>query len=110
MPFVAENGHKSLKIVIKALTPDPRTIMLVCIMLGKCSPIVQLRTGLPDVLFSYPKSQFGYIFEGLGLENVGVFYDHGLYFMASLVYAVCVSLVYSSYFGMLDQEKSGNPV
>jgi hypothetical protein len=32
--------------------------------------------GLPDGLFSYQKSQFGYIFEDHGLENFGVFYGH----------------------------------
>jgi hypothetical protein len=31
--------------------------------------------GLPDGLLSYQKSQFGYILEGLGMENVGIFYD-----------------------------------
>jgi hypothetical protein len=30
---------------------------------------------LPDGIFSYQKYQFGYILEGLGKENVGVFYD-----------------------------------
>jgi hypothetical protein len=29
--------------------------------------------GLPDGLFSYQKYQFGYILEGLGMENVGIF-------------------------------------
>jgi hypothetical protein len=28
--------------------------------------------GLPDGIFSYQKSQFGYILEGLGMENVGI--------------------------------------
>jgi hypothetical protein len=31
--------------------------------------------GLPDGLFYYQKSQFGYILEGLGMEN-GIFYCH----------------------------------
>jgi hypothetical protein len=42
-------------------------------------------TGLPDGLFLYPKSQFGYILEGLGIKNViifGIFYGHLVYFMA----------------------------
>jgi hypothetical protein len=30
--------------------------------------------GLPDVIFSNKKSQFGYISEDLGMENVGIFY------------------------------------
>jgi hypothetical protein len=38
--------------------------------------------GLPDDLFSNKKSQFGYIWEGLGMENVGVYYDHLEYFAA----------------------------
>jgi hypothetical protein len=33
-------------------------------------------SGLPDGLFEDQKSQFGYIFEGLGAENVGIFYGH----------------------------------
>jgi hypothetical protein len=32
--------------------------------------------GLPDGLFSYQKSQFGYISEGFGMEKAGIFYDH----------------------------------
>jgi hypothetical protein len=32
--------------------------------------------GLPDGLFSYQKSQLGYILGGFGMENVGVLYDH----------------------------------
>jgi hypothetical protein len=38
-------------------------------------------TWLPDGLFSNQKSQFGYILEGLGMENV-VFYGHFGYFTA----------------------------
>jgi hypothetical protein len=30
--------------------------------------------GLPDVLFSDQKYKLGHIFEGLGMENVGLFY------------------------------------
>jgi hypothetical protein len=32
--------------------------------------------GLPDDIFAYKISQFWYIFEGLGMENVGIFYDN----------------------------------
>jgi hypothetical protein len=32
--------------------------------------------GLPDGLFSNQKSHFGSILEGLGMKNVGIFYDH----------------------------------
>jgi hypothetical protein len=40
--------------------------------------------GLPDGLFliSYQKSQFGQIWEGVGMENVKIFYDHLEYFTA----------------------------
>jgi hypothetical protein len=37
---------------------------------------------LPDGLFSYQKSQFGYILVGLGMENIGIFYDPLEYFTA----------------------------
>jgi hypothetical protein len=44
-------------------------------------------TGLPDGIFSNLKSRFGYIFEDLEMENVGIFngfldymfYDHLIY-------------------------------
>jgi hypothetical protein len=39
-------------------------------------------TGLPDGLFLYQKSQFGYISECIGMENVGIFYNHFEYFAA----------------------------
>jgi hypothetical protein len=32
--------------------------------------------GLPDGLFSDQKSQFRYFIEGLGMEYVGIYYDH----------------------------------
>jgi hypothetical protein len=32
--------------------------------------------GLPDVMFSYQKSKFGYVLERLWMENVGMFYCH----------------------------------
>jgi hypothetical protein len=31
---------------------------------------------VPDDIFSYQKSQFGYICEGLGMEIVGILYGH----------------------------------
>jgi hypothetical protein len=37
--------------------------------------------GLPDGLFSNQKYQFGYIFEGLRMENAGIFYGHLEYFL-----------------------------
>jgi hypothetical protein len=38
--------------------------------------------GLPDGLFSNQKSQFGKILECLAKENLGIFYDHFVYFTA----------------------------
>jgi hypothetical protein len=40
-----------------------------------------------QMFFSNQKSKFGYILEGLGMENFVIFYDHLVYFMA-----VCYSL------------------
>jgi hypothetical protein len=37
---------------------------------------------LPDGLFSNQKFQFGSILEGLAMENLGIFYDHFVYFKA----------------------------
>jgi hypothetical protein len=31
---------------------------------------------MPDGMFQYKKSQFRYIFEDLGMENVVIFYSH----------------------------------
>jgi hypothetical protein len=39
-------------------------------------------TGLPDVLFSNRKSQFGSILAGIGTENVVIFYNQLEYLMA----------------------------
>jgi hypothetical protein len=38
--------------------------------------------GLPDGMFSIQKYQFGKILEGLAMEDVGIFYDQMVYFMA----------------------------
>jgi hypothetical protein len=35
---------------------------------------ILLSSGLPDGIFSYQKSQFRYILEGLGMKNIGKFY------------------------------------
>jgi hypothetical protein len=64
-------------------------------------------SGLPDGLFSSQKFQFGYILEGLRLENVDMFYGHLKYFM-TIWYNLC-SLVHFFGFGIVHQEKSGNP-
>jgi hypothetical protein len=76
---------------------------------------------LPDGLFSNQKSQFGYILVCLAMENLGIFYDHLVYFTAiwsilrpleifygHLVYFVLIWYIFTR-FGILDQEKSGNP-
>jgi hypothetical protein len=34
------------------------------------------KPGLPDAIFSNQISQFGYILEGPGMDNVGTFYGH----------------------------------
>jgi hypothetical protein len=53
--------------------------------------------------------------EGLAIENLGIFYDHLVYFTAignifgHLVYFVVILYIFPR-FGILYQEKSGNPV
>jgi hypothetical protein len=44
--------------------------------------------------------------EGLAMEDVGLFYSYLVYF--TVIYFVVI-LVYFPSFGMLYQEKSGNP-
>jgi hypothetical protein len=39
-------------------------------------------SGFADGLFSLQKSQFEFNIEGLGMENVDIFYDHFEYFAA----------------------------
>jgi hypothetical protein len=69
---------------------------------------------LPDGLFSNQKSQFGFIGEGLAMENLGIFYDHLDYFRAigNILWPFgifCGNWYIFPRFGILDQEKSGNP-
>jgi hypothetical protein len=71
-------------------------------------------SGLPDGFFSNQKSQFGEILEGPRLENVAIFYGHLEYFkdiedILGPFGTFCVHLVHFSGFGILFQEKSGNP-
>jgi hypothetical protein len=72
-------------------------------------------TGLPDGIFSNQTSQFGYIMEGRGMGKVGVLYDC-LEYITAVWYMLCPfgNLVTIWYifprFGILCQEKSGNPV
>jgi hypothetical protein len=70
--------------------------------------------GLPDGLFSYQKSKFGNILEGLGMEKIGVFYDHLEYFTAIwynlLPFGIiCGRLVYFSHFSMFGPRKIWQP-
>jgi hypothetical protein len=69
---------------------------------------------LPDGLFSNPKSKFGYILEGLAIEDDGTFYGHLVHFtvFCYILWAIGIvwgNLVYFSRFGILFLEKSGNP-
>jgi hypothetical protein len=70
--------------------------------------------GLPDGFFSFKKSHFAKILECLGMENVGMFYDHLEYFTA-LWYIlwpfaiICGHLVYFSRFGMFGPRKIWQP-
>jgi hypothetical protein len=63
---------------------------------------------LPDGLFSYQKSEFGEILEGLRLENVDICYGHLEYFTDTwdILRPFCVHFFG---FGTVHQEKSGNP-
>jgi hypothetical protein len=61
------------------------------------------QAGLPN-----KKYQSGYIWEALGMENVGIFYGHKEYLKAILVYLMAILYILWS-FGMLYQDKSGNP-
>jgi hypothetical protein len=71
-------------------------------------------SGLPDGLFSNRKSKFGYILDGLALEDVGIFYGHlvhlwsFLIFNGHLVYFVVIWYIFP-HFGISYQEKAGNP-
>jgi hypothetical protein len=61
-------------------------------------------------VFSYQKSQFGHILEGLGMETVGIFYERLVYFMPFGIFGILRgALVYFPCFGMMYEEKSYNP-
>jgi hypothetical protein len=82
-----------------------------------------VQAGLPDGIFSWQKSQFGKIFEGLAFEVVDmfhcllvhVFYGHLVHFMAIwYTYFIAIWYILWSFgifsgFGILHHEKSGNP-
>jgi hypothetical protein len=63
--------------------------------------------GLPDGIFSNPKSQFGEILEGLELENVDTFYGHLKYNIANSYilwhfFKFCGNIVYFSHFWYIE--------
>jgi hypothetical protein len=65
---------------------------------------------LPDGLFSDQKFKFGLIFEGLGMENIGMIYGRYEYFTAIWYNLwpfgiICGHLVYFSRFGMFGPRK-----
>jgi hypothetical protein len=65
--------------------------------------------GLVKWLSSGLTDGFGYILEGLGMENVGIFYDHLEYFTV-IRYIMYMAVWYGFPFLVcLDLEKSGNP-
>jgi hypothetical protein len=68
--------------------------------------------GMPDGIFSNQNSQFGYILEGLGMQNVGILF--GLFMPIwpfSSPFDTCLAIwgIFPR-FGMMYHEKSGNPV
>jgi hypothetical protein len=72
---------------------------------------------LPDGIFSNQKSQFGPILEGLAscngsyrciLWQFGILYGYLVYFVA-IWYILWLFGILFPLFGMLSQEKSGNP-
>jgi hypothetical protein len=76
--------------------------------------LIVLASGLPDGLFSNQKSKFGLILEGLAIEDVVMFYRHLVHFtvFCYILWTFGVVrgiLVYFFRFGILYQEKSGNP-
>jgi hypothetical protein len=71
------------------------------------------KAGLPDGIFSYQKSQFGYISERLGMENVDIFYGHLEYIEAIwyMLWYILRSLgMYIPRFWYIASKKSGNHV
>jgi hypothetical protein len=70
---------------------------------------------LPDGIFANQKSQFGYIFYGLGMEDVGIFLVISNVLCTAIWNIVWPFCIFCGHrvkffcFGMLYLEKSGNP-
>jgi hypothetical protein len=65
--------------------------------------------GLPDGIFAYQKYQFGYALVGRGMGNVGIFCGHLVHIPPFwYTYFVVIWHIFHC-FGILCQEKSGNP-
>jgi hypothetical protein len=59
-------------------------------------------------MFPTQKSKFGYILEGLAMEDVGIFDRHLVYFTGDLVYFVLIWYIFP-HFGMLFQKNLATP-
>jgi hypothetical protein len=67
---------------------------------------------LPDGIVSCQKSKFGQTLEGLGMEDVSIFYGHFVYLCyGQMVYFMAIWSSFGIFFpfGMLYRENSGNP-
>jgi hypothetical protein len=66
---------------------------------------------LPDGIFPQQNTQYGYILEGLGIENVGIFVTiHGHWVILWMdIGKFCSHLVYISRFWYIVPKQSGNP-
>jgi hypothetical protein len=112
-PNFAENWRKSLKIVIITSAPSHRVRGNLWLQFSFFfKKVAALGAGLPDGLFSNPKSQFGQILEGLCKRSCcfilwpfGIFYGCWGYFM--IFDTFCVHLV--QFFRFMHQDESGNP-
>jgi hypothetical protein len=62
---------------------------------------------LPDGLFSYQKYHFGYILEGLKMENVSLFFDH-LEYLNAIWYILWLFGIFSG-FGMFEPRQIWQP-
>jgi hypothetical protein len=70
---------------------------------------MEYQPGLPDGLFSNQKYQFGENFQCLRLKNVDICYDHLECFTGIWDILGPFAKLYFSCFGIMHQEKSGNP-